>query len=157
MKPIWCLTTIQKRASEMEILKRKEIELEEETRVLTLYGDVLEVSGHTGIEHYKNIPFYLITETVLNDFPQPPYDVRYLGMSNNLSYALCDALKIDDPGFITDKHISFFREILEELLQKEDSHKKELELKLEYLEKYIKLPELDFDAVLGNFSEEELQ
>ncbi len=141
----------------MEILKRKEIKFDEETRVLTLYGDVLEVSGHTGIEHYKHIPFYLITETVLNDFPQPPYDVRYLGMSNILSYALCDALKIDDPGFITDKHISFFREILEELLQKEDSHKKELELKLEYLEKYIKLPELDFDAVLGNFSEEELQ
>ncbi len=139
----------------MEILKRKEIKLEEETIVLTLYGDVLEVSGHTDIEHYKNIPFYIITETVLNDFPQPPYNVRYLGVSNNLSYAFCDALKIDDPGFITDEHISFFREILEELLQKEDSHKKELELKLEYLEKYIKLPELDFDAVIGDFSEEE--
>ena len=136
----------------MEILKRKEIELEDDTIVLTLYGDVLEVSGHTGIEHYKNIPFFLITETVLKDFPQPPYDVRYLGMSNFLSYALCDALKIDDPGFITEEHISFFREILTDLLQT-DPHKKEIELKLEYLEKYIKLPELDIDEILSNFGE----
>ena len=134
----------------MKILKRKEIELEEETIVLTLYGDVLEVSGHTGIEHYKNIPFYLITETVLNVFPMPT--VAYLGMSNNLSYALCDALKIDDPGFITEEHISFFREILTDLLQT-DPHKKEIELKLEYLEKYIKLPELDIDEILSNSGE----
>jgi hypothetical protein len=73
-------------------------------------------------------------------------------MSNNLSYALCDALKIDDPGFITEEHISFFREILTDLLQT-DPHKKEIELKLEYLEKYIKLPELDIDEILSNSGE----
>ena len=134
----------------MEILKRKEIELEDDTIVLTLYGDVLEISGHTTIDQYKNIPFYLITKTILNVFPMPT--VAYLGMSNNLSYALCDALKIDDPGFITEEHISFFREILTDLLQT-DPHKKEIELKLEYLEKYIKLPELDIDEILSNFGE----
>ena len=130
----------------MNIIKKKEFKDGRERICLIIYKDELEI-----VDGHKEL-FYLITETTVYPFPEPPHNMRYLGMSDRLSYAVCDAVKTDDPGFITEEHISFFREVVFEFLQN-DSHKKEIELKLEYLEKYIKLPELDIDEILSNSGE----
>jgi hypothetical protein len=126
----------------MKIIKKNEFMQDEGRICLTIYKDELE------FYIYREL-FYLIVETTMYYYPKPSHNTRYLGMSGDLGYAICDALNINDPGFVTVKYVEFFKEALGEFLQN-NSHKKEIELKLEYLEKYIKLEIENLNEITKN-------